>query len=57
MIFFYNINMFLHYGMAHKTEKEQLGKLLEAFKQEEIEFEESEHSNSFPTHASESRTT
>jgi len=49
--------MFLHYGMAHKTEKEQLGKLLEAFKQEEIEFEESEHSNSFPTHASESRTT
>lgn len=52
--------MFLHYGMTHKTEKEQLGKLLEAFKQEEIEFEDSEDdkdSNSFPAHASESRTT
>jgi hypothetical protein len=52
--------MFLHYGMTHKTEKEQLGKLLEAFKQEEIDFEDNEDdkdSNSFPAHASESRTT
>jgi hypothetical protein len=52
--------MFLHYGMAHETEKEQLGNLLMAFKQEEIEFEDSEderESNSFPAHASESRTT
>lgn len=30
--------MFLHNGMAHKAEKEQLGNLLETFKQEEIEF-------------------
>jgi hypothetical protein len=34
--------MFLHYAMARKTEKMQLGKLLEALKQEEIEFEDSE---------------
>jgi hypothetical protein len=46
--------------MAHKTEKEQLGRLLEAFKQEEIKLEDSEDdrdSNSFPVHASKSRTT
>jgi len=46
--------------MAHKTEKEHLGKLLEAFEQEEIEFEDSEYdrdSNSFPAHVSKSRTT
>lgn len=52
--------MFLHYGMVHKTEREQLGKLLEAFKQEEIEFEDNEDdrdSNIFPAHASERRTT
>jgi hypothetical protein len=52
--------MFLYYGMAYETEKEQLGKLLGSFKQEEIEFEDSEDdrdSSSFPAHVSESRTT
>jgi hypothetical protein len=38
MIIFLQYKYVLRYGLAYETEKEQFGKLLETFKQEEIEF-------------------
>jgi hypothetical protein len=60
MIIYLQYKYASHYGMTYETEKEQLGKLLEAFRQKEIEFEDSEDdrdSSSFPADVIESRTT